>query len=62
MTTQRPHTGGVKRAMALPTKPLEKLQCADCGKPFLPKIYYQRYCSTVCRTTAYWRRRLAKAG
>jgi hypothetical protein len=48
--------------MALPTKPLEKLQCADCGKPFLPKIYYQRYCSTVCRTTAYWRRRLAKAG
>ena len=35
-------------------------RCERCGKTYPLKQYYQRYCSTRCRMTAYWKRRLAK--
>jgi predicted nucleic acid-binding Zn ribbon protein len=41
-----------------PTR-LPKRPCERCGTVYRPKQYYQRWCSTRCRTVAYWRRRIA---
>jgi hypothetical protein len=37
-----------------------KTVCEECGKEFQKnkKVYWKKYCSTGCRTKAYWRRKL----
>ena len=35
-------------------------RCQMCGTRFVKRQDYQKWCSTRCRTIAYWKRRLDK--
>jgi hypothetical protein len=34
--------------------------CAHCGRDFLPRKYWQIYCSRTCNTAAYYLRKVAQ--
>lgn len=35
-------------------------KCIECNKGFKKseKVYWKKYCSSFCRTKAYWRRKI----
>jgi len=43
------------------TAALDPKVCERCGKPYIPRQFWQRWCGRQCRQLAYWARRLAKA-